>query len=107
MRWSDDIVTAVNLSMCAQNGSTALIDAARNGHADSVRLLLDAGANKDATDKVCIDCCFSHAFTRGYMTCLMYVSMFHSSPHQLVYVHTSTYLSDILLNRRTCLIYLI
>jgi hypothetical protein len=37
--------------MRAQGGSTALIRAA-GGHADSVRLLLDAGADKDAKDDV-------------------------------------------------------
>ncbi len=38
--------------MSAQIGSTALIFAAHNGRADCVRLLLDAGADKDAKDKV-------------------------------------------------------
>ncbi len=36
----------------AQSGSTALILAAGSGHADCARLLLDAGADKEATDKV-------------------------------------------------------
>jgi hypothetical protein len=36
----------------AQNGWTALICAATNGHADCVRLLLDAGADKEAKDSV-------------------------------------------------------
>ena len=35
-----------------QNGSTALIGAAADGHADCARLLLDAGADKNATDNV-------------------------------------------------------
>ena len=38
----------------AQKGSTPLIDAAASGHADCVRLLLEAGAQKDAKDSVCI-----------------------------------------------------
>ena len=35
-----------------QDGSTALIIAAANGHADCVRLLLDAGADANARDGV-------------------------------------------------------
>jgi hypothetical protein len=38
----------------AQDGRTALMRAANNGHADCVRLLLDAGANKNAKDRVCV-----------------------------------------------------
>ncbi len=36
----------------AQDGYTALIWAAHNGRADCVRLLLDAGAEKNATNNV-------------------------------------------------------
>jgi hypothetical protein len=36
----------------AQGGWTALIRAARFGHTDCVRLLLDAGADKEAKDHV-------------------------------------------------------
>ena len=36
----------------AQDGSTALLLAAWMGHSDCVRLLLDAGADKETTDKV-------------------------------------------------------
>ncbi len=36
----------------SQNGWTALMWAAQNGHADCVRLLLDAGADKDAKTRV-------------------------------------------------------
>jgi hypothetical protein len=36
----------------SQSGSTPLILAARNGRADCVRLLLEAGADRDATNKV-------------------------------------------------------
>ena len=36
----------------AQFGCTALMEAARNGHADCARLLLDAGADKNAKDEV-------------------------------------------------------
>ena len=35
-----------------QNGYTALIAASQIGHADCVGLLLEYGANKDATDHV-------------------------------------------------------
>jgi hypothetical protein len=37
----------------AQNGYTPLIWAAWNGHADCARLLLDAGADKEAKCNVC------------------------------------------------------
>ncbi len=36
----------------AQGGNTALIWAGYKGHADCARLLLDAGADKNAKDKV-------------------------------------------------------
>jgi ankyrin repeat protein len=36
----------------SQNGSTALHHAAEVGDADCVRMLIDAGADKDATDDV-------------------------------------------------------
>ena len=36
----------------AQYGNTALILASQAGHADCARLLLDAGADKEATDVV-------------------------------------------------------
>ncbi len=35
-----------------QSGLTALIVAARNGHVECARLLLDAGADKEAADNV-------------------------------------------------------
>ena len=35
-----------------QDGDTALMWAAANGHTDCVRALVGAGANKDATNKV-------------------------------------------------------
>jgi hypothetical protein len=38
----------------AQIGGTALIRAATCGHAECTRLLLEAGADKDAQDKVCV-----------------------------------------------------
>ena len=40
------------VSSHAQFGFTALIGAAGGGHSDCVRLLLDAGADKNATDEV-------------------------------------------------------
>ncbi len=36
----------------SQSGDTALFSAAECGHADCVRLLIDAGADKEAKDKV-------------------------------------------------------
>ena len=38
--------------MRTQDGRTALICAALKGHTDCVRLLLDAGADTNATDRV-------------------------------------------------------
>lgn len=49
----------------AQDGCTALIRAARNGHTECARLLLDAGAVKEAKDKVCID-----GSPRGVLACV-------------------------------------
>ena len=37
---------------CLQDGSTAMMDAARNGHVEVVDRLLAAGADKDAQDEV-------------------------------------------------------
>ena len=42
----------------SQNGSTALMYAAVYGHTDCVRLLIDAGADKDAKDWVRVGRCF-------------------------------------------------
>ncbi len=43
----------VLVSFClAQHGSTALMYASQGGHLDCVRLLVDAGADKDAEDNV-------------------------------------------------------
>jgi ankyrin repeat protein len=39
-------------TLTAQNGQNALIRAAMGGHTDCVRLLLDAGADKNAKTKV-------------------------------------------------------
>ena len=36
----------------AQIGATALMNAVQKGHVDCARLLLDAGADKEATDQV-------------------------------------------------------
>ena len=41
-------ITLVFANIRAQFGQTALMFAAREGHADCVRLLLDAGADKNA-----------------------------------------------------------
>jgi hypothetical protein len=44
-----------------QDGYTALKGAAANGHADCVRLLIDAGADKDAKINVRVGRCFVEA----------------------------------------------
>ena len=49
----------------SQHGTTALIWAAHNGHADCVRLLIDAGADKDAKDQVRVGRCFAEAPSRS------------------------------------------
>jgi ankyrin repeat protein len=41
----------------AQDGSTVLIWAAANGHTDCVRLLIDAGADKEARNHVRVGRC--------------------------------------------------
>jgi ankyrin repeat protein len=41
------------MSRIAQLGYTVLILTAAHGHADCMRLLLEAGADKDARDAVC------------------------------------------------------
>ena len=52
------ILTSITVShvssciICEQDGRTALGAAARGGHTETVKLLLDSGANVDATDKV-------------------------------------------------------
>ena len=42
-----------------QDGFTALIKAAMNGRAECMRLLIDAGANKEARDRVRVGRCFT------------------------------------------------
>ena len=42
-----------------QYGSTALICATQSGHAECVRLLIDAGADKEAKDVVRVGRCFA------------------------------------------------
>ena len=42
----------------SQLGFTALIRAAECGHVDCVRLLIDAGADKEAKNEVRMGCCF-------------------------------------------------
>ena len=46
------IVACVGIVLLAQDGRTALIWAAIGGHADCVRLLLDAGADRNAQENV-------------------------------------------------------
>jgi hypothetical protein len=38
---------------------TALMRAAEKGHVDCARLLIDAGADKEAKNKVCVGRCFA------------------------------------------------
>jgi ankyrin repeat protein len=45
---------ALHLHEHAQAGWTALIFAAANGHVDCARLLIDAGADKNAKNQVCL-----------------------------------------------------
>jgi ankyrin repeat protein len=40
-------------AICSQDGETALMCAAAEGHTDCARLLIDAGADKEAKNKVC------------------------------------------------------
>jgi hypothetical protein len=40
-------------AICSQDGATALMCAAAEGHTDCARLLIDAGADKEAKNKVC------------------------------------------------------
>ncbi len=65
----------------SQRGSTALICAALNGRADCVRLLIDAGADKDAKDHVRVGRCFVEAPSRLFL--FFFSSLFivrHSCP---------------------------
>ena len=47
----------------SQGGWTALLNAALHGHADCLKLLIDAGANKDAKDNVRDGHCFAGLFS--------------------------------------------
>jgi ankyrin repeat protein len=65
----------------SQGGYTALMWAAGNGHADCVRLLIDAGADKEAKDHVRVGRCFVEAPSRLFL--FFFSSLFivrHSSP---------------------------
>lgn len=52
----------------AQDGCTALISAAGDGHIECVRLLIEAGANKEAKDKVRVTrvCQFEMQWRAGF-----------------------------------------
>ncbi len=47
-------VLIVPFTFTPQRGYTGLHRAALNGHTDCLRLLMEAGANKDASDQVCV-----------------------------------------------------
>ena len=47
-----DVLSGLRELKLSQYGRTALLLASENGHAQCVRLLLDAGANKNATANV-------------------------------------------------------
>ncbi len=55
-----------------QNGCTALILAVLKGRADCVRVLVEAGADKDATDNVCYNACA--LFLQACMRAMMFPS---------------------------------
>ena len=66
----------------SQEGWTALIEAATEGHVECVRLLIEAGTNKEAKDHVRIGYCFSWKTSR--------VSLIDVSP-SLHFLHTSSF----------------
>ncbi len=59
----------------SQWGLTALMIAARNDHAECMRLLIDAGANKDALDEVRLCSCF--ALASSSYAALLFPLLFH------------------------------
>ena len=65
------------LEFDSQDGWTALIWAAWNGHTECVRLLIDAGADKDAKDQVRVGQCFAGSSPRSVSSLpLHYVIVF-------------------------------
>lgn len=54
-----DCVRAARFDAHEQVGTTALMSAAQRAHAECVRVLLEAGANKHATDKLRCGVCFA------------------------------------------------
>jgi ankyrin repeat protein len=59
-----------------QDGDTALIGAAAKGHTDCVRLLIDAGADKDVRTNVRV-CHYNLSQLRVYFIFLFSPSLFH------------------------------
>ncbi len=60
----------MNVDTTNRNGHTALMLAARHGSVECVKLLLDAGANIAAKDKVC--CCAVAVFLLcSHLMCVM------------------------------------
>lgn len=60
-----------------QNGCTALTLAVLKGHADCVRVLVEAGADKDATDNVCDNTCKFPCVVCLYAHCVKDVDIHH------------------------------
>ena len=50
--------------------------AAENGHTECVRLLIDAGAKKEARDTVRVGCCFALEFARFSLDTCTTISAF-------------------------------
>ncbi len=69
LRYECDLACMFDAHTRAQSGYTALIRATENGHVDCVRLLLDAGADKNAKDVV-RDCFAVSAAVRVFVLVL-------------------------------------
>jgi hypothetical protein len=78
----------------AQHNKSALISAARNGHADCVRLLLDAGADKEVTEHVRVsvsvsarvcDCVYWLGVLGWVMVCMGHMHIFDHKAHFILY----------------------
>jgi hypothetical protein len=78
--------------ICLQNGYTALMWAADKGQASCVRLLLDAGANKDLKDNVRDVYRFASLFHLSFLSGIVFLYfLFRLSSHTKnhMYIHVS------------------